>query len=766
MKKTIITLLAALLLLPATVLAQYKVVVKYNNAVLFERDVWDVDSITFEPITPKNLGNAVEPQVVDLGLSVNWADRNLGAASPKDKAKDWLVGWADVTAKNVSTNLKWYPVENMTVDNISDGEYDIVKQYYGSPWRLPTDEELQELIDGCTWTYVNDVDNDSVGFVGTSKKEGYTDKHIFLPASGSRVSTAIQDEQLYYWSGTLAKGDYEKANALKLIAGNQVTLTLEDVKRYVGCAIRPVNGELNINVSITAGEAYALNTTTATIDVQLGDAYAAYSSLEYGIYYSTNEDLNVESGRLSVSSTEVNSDGKHKFVLSNLTPFTTYYYTPYVIVRGKTVSPETGMNFCTPRYPVPEIVDMGLSVKWASFNVGASAPKEIGNYIGWGDATGALTSTRSDDYARGNESSYIGGNKDYDVAQATWGLKWRMPKKSEFEELFDENNCTVVQNTADNYFAITSKKTGNTIILPAGGAITIHSPSEVSYSNYAFYWTAQANSSSDRLPIYGLFNTPTSISFTNQSKATRMQIRAVYQESSSYSGGQGTGDDEPGNNTGDDPGNNTGDDPGQTVEPVSDDAGKAVNLGLSVDWADRNVGATTASGAGYYLAWGDVEVRENYGSSYYIYTDPNGKNGYTYLGTGTNTSASYCISGTQYDAAHVLWGGSWRMPTHAELNELRENCTWVWTTQDNVVGYKVTGKNGASIFLPAHGRKSGSVVYDDRENGYYWCGNIESSIPAVFNKSAETLEFSEDEQPAIKDKGRYAGLLIRPVKSK
>lgn len=762
MKKTIITLLAALLL-PLTANAQYKLIINYSDGTQKDTIIWDIDSISFKEITPRSLPEGAPAlTVVDLGLTscLKWANMNLGAASPTDVG--WLVGWGDLTGWNVSENLKWYPVENMTVDNISDGNYDIVKQYYGSPWRLPIEDEIQELIDGCTWTYVND--GDSVGFKGVSKQN---DAIIFFPAVGYREGTPPnKTDANYYWSGTLNENNDSNAYALNLVVDNQVTPTLKDVKRYVGCAIRPVNGELNINVSITAGEAYALNTTTATIDVQLGDAYAAYSSLEYGIYYSTNEDLNVEAGRLSVSSTEVSSDGKHKFVLSNLTPFTRYYYAPYVIVRGKMVSQKNGMYFCTPRYPVPEIVDMGLSVKWASFNVGASAPKEIGNYIGWGDATGALTSTRSDDYARGNESSYIGGNKDYDVAQATWGLKWRMPKKSEFEELFDENNCTVVQNTADNYFAITSKKTGNTIILPAGGAITTYSPSEVSYSNYAFYWTAEANSSSDRLPIYGLFNTPTSISFTNQSKATRMQIRAVYEESSSNSGGQGTGDDEPGNNTGDDPGNNTGDDPGQTVEPVSDDAGKAVNLGLSVDWADRNVGATTASGAGYYLAWGDVEVRENYGSSYYIYTDPNGKNGYTYLGTGTNTSASYCISGTQYDAAHVLWGGSWRMPTHAELNELRENCTWVWTTQDNVVGYKVTGKNGASIFLPAHGRKSGSVVYDDRENGYYWCGNIESSIPAVFNKSAETLEFSEDEQPAIKDKGRYAGLLIRPVKSK
>ena len=56
------------------------------------------------------------------------------------------------------------------------------------------------------------------------------------------------------------------------------------------------------------------------------------------------------------------------------------------------------------------------------------------------------------------------------------------------------------------------------------------------------------------------------------------------------------------------------------------------------------------------------------------------------------------------DVAHVKLGGSWRMPTDAEWMELKNNCTWTWTTQNGINGYKVTSnKNGASIFLPAAG---------------------------------------------------------------
>ena len=57
-------------------------------------------------------------------------------------------------------------------------------------------------------------------------------------------------------------------------------------------------------------------------------------------------------------------------------------------------------------------------------------------------------------------------------------------------------------------------------------------------------------------------------------------------------------------------------------------------------------------------------------------------------------------------------GGDWRMPTKDELNELRTKCTWTWTTQNSVNGYKVTGPSGASIFLPAVGyRKGSSLIY-------------------------------------------------------
>lgn len=68
------------------------------------------------------------------------------------------------------------------------------------------------------------------------------------------------------------------------------------------------------------------------------------------------------------------------------------------------------------------------------------------------------------------------------------------------------------------------------------------------------------------------------------------------------------------------------------------------------------------------------------------------------------------------DAANVNWKGYWRMPTKAEQIELFQKCTWTWTTQGNVSGFKVTGPNGNYIFLPAAGQRAYGEAAD---GGFY-----------------------------------------------
>ena len=140
-----------------------------------------------------------------------------------------------------------------------------------------------------------------------------------------------------------------------------------------------------------------------------------------------------------------------------------------------------------------------------------------------------------------------------------------------------------------------------------------------------------------------------------------------------------------------------------------------VDLGLSVKWATCNVGATSLEEYGNYFAWGETSTKINYFTSncptYGLSTSELQSQGY--IDNEGNLTA-------QYDAATANWGGTWRMPTYDELNELNTQCTWEWINTNDFKGYKVTGPNGNSIFLPAAGCRDGSSLKYAGGDGCYW----------------------------------------------
>ena len=158
-----------------------------------------------------------------------------------------------------------------------------------------------------------------------------------------------------------------------------------------------------------------------------------------------------------------------------------------------------------------------------------------------------------------------------------------------------------------------------------------------------------------------------------------------------------------------------------------------VDLGLpsGLKWATCNVGATSPEGYGDYFAWGETSPKSNYAWSTYKYC-----NGSKTTLTKYNTDSDYGTVDNKTtlelsdDAARVNWGGKWRMPTRAEQDELRNNCTWTWTTQNGINGCKVTSKtNGNCIFLPAAGYRGGTSVYDVGSRGYYWSSSLGEYYP-------------------------------------
>ncbi|MBR2935704.1 MAG: hypothetical protein IKB81_01320 [Paludibacteraceae bacterium] len=185
-----------------------------------------------------------------------------------------------------------------------------------------------------------------------------------------------------------------------------------------------------------------------------------------------------------------------------------------------------------------------------------------------------------------------------------------------------------------------------------------------------------------------------------------------------------------------------------------------VDLGLSVKWATCNVGASQPEEYGDYFAWGETQPTDYYDWSTYKWCNGSHKTHTkyctdSYFGTVDNKTTLEMSD----DAAHANWGGSWRMPTKAEQDELYEQCTWTWTTQNGVNGYKVTSKkNGNSIFLPAAGfRNYSSSLQSAGSKGYYW-----SSMISPMNSLAYVLDFTSDSVSRA-DSGRCFGNSVRPV---
>ena len=188
---------------------------------------------------------------------------------------------------------------------------------------------------------------------------------------------------------------------------------------------------------------------------------------------------------------------------------------------------------------------------------------------------------------------------------------------------------------------------------------------------------------------------------------------------------------------------------------------ESVDLGLpsGIKWATCNVGATKPEEFGGYYAWGEIEEKSNYDWSTYKWGNGSstGMTKYcTYSNEGTVDNKT--ILDPEDDVAHVKWGGTWRMPTLEEQEELLNNCTWTWTTQNGVDGYKVTGPNGNSIFLPATGYRDGTAVYNRGSFGDYWS----SSLYSGNNYNASYLSSGSYDHDWGKNV-RYCGYSVRPV---
>lgn len=186
---------------------------------------------------------------------------------------------------------------------------------------------------------------------------------------------------------------------------------------------------------------------------------------------------------------------------------------------------------------------------------------------------------------------------------------------------------------------------------------------------------------------------------------------------------------------------------------------KYVDMGGGVMWAQVNLGATIIGEYGDYYAWGETEPKDYYWFDTYKYCQ--GKQ---------NTYTKYCMNPSEGqvdslttlepedDAAHVHWGGNWRMPTREEWEELRNNCTWTYTQENGKKGWKVTAPNGNCIFFPLAGGYTFNENHTINDSGKY----RSSSLDEKYSGSTYIVIMRTDEVTWANG-SREAGLSIRPV---
>lgn len=158
----------------------------------------------------------------------------------------------------------------------------------------------------------------------------------------------------------------------------------------------------------------------------------------------------------------------------------------------------------------------------------------------------------------------------------------------------------------------------------------------------------------------------------------------------------------------------------------------AVDLGLSVYWAECNVGAISPEDFGNYYAWAETSPKSVYDWDSYKYHDSSlprlgltKYNSYSEFGIVDNLTELL----PEDDAASMNIGLKWRTPTFEQWSELRTECEWVETTLNDVNGYRITGPNGNSIFIPTAGEHKNDKYYPDV--AHYWTASegIYNTIP-------------------------------------
>lgn len=398
----------------------------------------------------------------------------------------------------------------------------------------------------------------------------------------------------------------------------------------------------------------------------------------------------------------------------------------------------------TGKHEEHDFVDLGLpsGALWATADVSAATKEgKVSVFFSWGETLPKTSYTSATyEYAAGADSMLTKyctdaecGRNGFtdglvklqptdDAANVHWGGSWYIPTADEWSELYEGCTWETMKENGTICFVGTSKANGKQIAFPAVGAMQ---GEKLLYGGKGAYYWSSTLIADHCLYADGLSLSASSINKKEGKRAMGHCVRAVI--------------------------------PGERVPS------KSVDLGLpsGIKWACCNIGAKSPELAGNLYAWGESEIKP-----YYDFTN------YKFCHGTPKTLTKYCTDSgygtpdgkTQLDAeddtARQLWGEKWRMPTVEDIQELMDNCTWIFETVDGRKGYTVTGKNGNSIHIPLAGTMWQTEMEYQNMRGFYWGATLDDAG----DMWAEGLFVNPQSFSLGANFTRASGRTVRPVR--
>ena len=653
------------------------------------------------------------PHLIDLGLpsGTMWSCCNVGAVKPE--AYGDYYAWGETVVKDYyfwSSYTHCEGSKDTCLDLGGDIAFtgnDAAHVKWGGMWGMPTSSQIEELLGNCTseWTTVNGV--------GGRRFTGPNGGTIFLPAAGRRVIRGISDlgNQGNYWSSNQSSDLYSAGE----LYFDSEEVSSKFYECHLGFTVRPI--------------AIPLQLSTHALSLLIGSQGQGIVEITSGLgsYDVQSSDANVATAVMDGCSIVVAAVGAGTAIVT-------------VTDRrsGETATIEVTVDYKSyltcPDDHHPHLIDLGLpsGTKWACCNVDTNhpekqSPEKYGGCYAWGEME-VKNSYSWENYTHCKGSSDtckdIGSDiagTEYDVAHVKWGGSWVMPSRKQQDELqlYCTSTWTTQNGVSGRLFTGTN---GGSIFLPAAGYSFGSERHDTGLEGK--YWSSTYYPSSSSDACYLGFDSDYT-GWYESYRSLGLSVRPVVRNK-------------------------------VTVEYKSyltcpdDHHPHLIDLGLSsgTKWACCNVDTDhpenqSPENYGGHYAWGETEVKN------YYYWDS-----YTH-----DKDLGYDIAETEYDVAHVKWGGSWVMPSRKQQDELQLYCTSTWTTQNGVSGRLFTGTNGGSIFLPAAGYSFEYGRHDVGSYGFYW-----SSMRPTYFEGAYYLDFNSGEVDWWADES-FIGQSVRPVVS-